>query len=161
MVRIPLGGDGLSAPIAAYAITDFEITGDASSGRADLRITMDPRFCSLVSYITMTNSQAATADADIRLTVGSDNPVAAVPLQVQAGNVESINGNVSGGITLNRTWTPPPFILPGGSVAPFARGQMLNVLNDVYGLRAMIFLFDIRVRELTPMGPLLWARGSL
>ncbi len=138
----------------------FTITGDAGGGRAELSIVMDPRFCSLVSYMTLTNAQASTADADFRMLLGASSPDDAVPQQLSAGAIESVNGNVTGGISINRTWNPTPFILPGGAVAPFARAQMLNVLNDVYALRAFIFLFNIRVRETTPMGPLLWARGA-
>jgi len=50
-------------------------------------------------------------------------------------------------------------ILPGSentALTVFAA----NVDGDEYFLDAFIFLFDIRARELTPMGPLLWARGS-
>jgi len=54
----------------------------------------------------------------------------------------------------------PPIILPGGPEVPTIRARALNVNGDFVFLEAQIFLFNIRVRELTPMGPLVFARGS-
>jgi hypothetical protein len=50
--------------------------------------------------------------------------------------------------------------MPGGPSDPNVRFEMVNVLADVYSMHLLVYLFNIRVRELTPMGPLLWARGS-
>ena len=158
---IPLGGDGYTAPFAAYAVNAFTLTGDATGGRVELKVTMDARYCSLVQYLNMTNLQAATADAEFRFVLGAALAAGAVPQQTLSGDITAINGNISGGVaTLNQTWSPAPFILPGGDVLPFVMGQMLNVDTDVYTIRTYVFLFNIRVREVTPMGPLLWARGS-
>jgi len=155
-----LGGDGLRAPFAAYAITGYTITGDATSGRAEQNIFMDPRFCSLVSYLTLTNTQATVADADFKFTVGSNSPEVAVPRQVRQGLAPAVAAIVSGGVSIGETWEPPPFILPGGGNSGFAQMQMANVDTDVYIMTAFIYLFNIRVRELSSTGGLLWQRGS-
>lgn len=155
---MPLGGDGFSAPHAAYSIVGAAVTGDASAGAATIRVNMDPRFCSLVSYVTLTDSQASAADAEQRITI-SDVSASRVPRLAFQGDVTAVAATISAQSIAN-TWYPGPLILPGGSVGPFIAGIMTNVLADVYGMDTFIYLFDIRVRELTPMGPLLWARGA-
>ena len=154
--RIPLGGDGFRAPIAAYAVVGHAVTGAVGGGLAALQVNMDPRFCSLVSWIAMQNAQVADADGDYRFAVFGTG--GRIPVQTDSGLAVSI---AIGSSTLEKTWAPTPFILPGGSGPGAALiGQMLNVDADVYSLSALIYLFDIRVRETTPMGPLLWARGA-
>ncbi len=69
---VPLGGDGFRAPFAAYAISSHTVAGDAGGGFAQLRISMDPRFCSLVAWTTIGITQVTPADAVLRGIVGSD-----------------------------------------------------------------------------------------
>lgn len=154
--RIPLGGDGYSAPMAAYAVVQHQVTGAVGGGSASLQVNMDPRFCSLISYITMANEQVSAADADVRLVIFGTQ--GRIPVLTETGEIASVG---FGSTSLERTWNPTPVILPGGT-APGAAliGQMLNVDADVYKLSALIYLFKIDVRERTPMGPLLWARGA-
>ncbi len=118
---------------------------------------MDPRYCSLVQYATGLNTQVASADADVRFTLSAG--LGRLPQVVLQELVVATSATVST-ITIGRTWNPVPVILPGGGVSPSLTLRMLNILNDVVDLSAMIYLFDIRVRETTPMGPLLWARGA-
>ncbi len=156
MGRIPLGGNGFTAPIAAYQITGHAVTGDASSGAATLAVTMDNRYTSLISYVTFSVAQATAADADFRATISSGT---VWPTMSDSGLITAIAALVSGQ-TVTRTWEPPPAILPGGATTPTLQIQMLNVDTNVVSMSALIYVFDIRSRELTPMGPLLWARGS-
>lgn len=152
---IPLGGDGFSAPIAAYAIAGHAVTGDAGGGNASMRIIMDNRYTSLVSWCTMANIQVASADADFRIILFGPG----VPTQVDAGVITAISATVQP-TTISRQWNPTPTILAGGDAVASISFIMLNVNLDVLDLSALIYLFDLRARELTPMGPLLWARGS-
>lgn len=156
MAIVPLGGDGFVAPKFAYAIADLNVVGDASGGNADITVIMDPRYTSLVAFMTASDIQVASADADVRMFVTG----VGVPTQVDQVPVTAISATVAGR-TVSRTWTPTPFVLPGGTL-PISRLtlRMLNVLNDSYFLDAWVYCFDIRVREVTPMGPLLWARGA-
>ncbi len=154
---VPLGGDGFKAPSHAYSIFDASIVGDAGGGNARIQATMDNRYCSLVSYRCGQNQQVSALDADFRLSVtGGD-----VPEQLSQGAATAISAGVSLR-TIGQTFSPTPIVLPGGSFsdAPRVIFRMANVLDDEYFLNAWIFCFDIRVRELTPMGPLLWARGA-
>jgi len=151
---IPLGGDGFQAPFAAYAISGVTLTGDAGGGSASINCTLDNRYVSLVAYSTGAINQVSSADVDHRFRIVADG----APVLVSAGTIEAISADVSAA-TINRTWQPPPVLVPGSVPANLVH-DWLNVLNDDYKMHAYIYLFDIRVRELTPTGPLLWSRGS-
>jgi len=153
---IPLGGDGYTAPFAAYAIRLARITGDASSGFMGIDITMDPRFCSLITFITGQIQQATSADADVELSI-SGSPY---PTVVSSGPQVAVASLVSG-FEIASTFNPPPIILPGGNQAPLLRARYLNVNGDFGFIDAMVFLFNISVRETTPMGWLLFSKGSV
>ncbi len=155
---IPLGGDGLTAPRGAYSIVGHAVTGSVSGGAMSVRVSMDPRYCALVAWVTAQNTQVSSADADLRIVLGDAD--GRVPAIVQQGPVVATSATVNA-VTVARTFVPNPIVLPGGGVVPFINVAMLNVDADVLKMDAMIYIFDIRVRELTPMGPLLWARGAL
>ena len=152
---IPLGGDGFGAPFAAYALRGVRVDGDASSGFMAIEVVMDPRFCSLIQFITGQIAQVTSADADMELSIiGGEYPT-----PVFSGPVTAISSLVSGS-ECAQTFIPPPIILPGGNQAPLLRFRALNVNNDLGFIEAMIFLFNIAVRETTPMGGLLFQSGS-
>lgn len=154
---IPLGGNGLTAPKAAYSVVGHLVDGNVSSGAMQIRMTMDPRYCSLVSWVTFQIIQATAADADVRVVIGDVD--LRVPKLIQQGPVVKtatlVNVNTVAG-----TFTPTPVILPGGGVLPFIQVAALNVDGDSLSFDALVYLFRIDVREKTPMGPLLWARGA-
>jgi len=159
LTYVPLGGDGYSAPQAAYAVQNHAVTGDASGGRATLSVVMDPRFCSLVSFCSFQIQQGTSADAEYRLTVGSDTGGTQIPPTVESGPVEAVVSLVSSS-EINKTSPIVPMMLPGAGQVGRIRYEFLNVDGDVFSMSALIYLFNIRVRELTPMGGLLWARGA-
>jgi len=154
---VPLGGDGYTAPFGAYSLLGHRVTGASGGGSMVLRANMDPRYTSLISYVTGIDSQVASADADVRLLVTADD--SRVPPAIDQGLVAGTDAVMSTN-TIVRTWNPPALILPGGNAISNVRFEMVNVENDVYVMHALVYLFNIRVRELTPMGPLLWSRGS-
>ncbi len=152
---VPLGGDGFTAPKFAYAVKDFRLTGDASGTFIQHDVFMDERWCALVSYVSFTIAQGTSADADFRMSIGSLRSA-----ELQDSGVVIAIASLVDSIEVSHTWNPPALILPGAGDAARIRLQTLNVLNDVVALSALVYLFDVRVRETTPMGPLLWARGS-
>jgi len=157
---IPLGGDGFTAPIAAYGVSGATVAGDVSSGIATINLTMDNRYCSLVGYATGRILQGTPADAELRMAIGvTAAPLGKVPLQVDQGDVTAIAATVSPD-SIAKTWLPPSIILPGGVDAPVLSLAATNVDGDFFTIDALIYLFNIRVRELTPMGPILFSRGS-
>lgn len=153
--RIPLGGDGFTAPLAAYSIQGNRGTGDAGGGALFVQAIMDQRFVSLVAYATLQLQQATPGDVDIRMSIGGLRQ----PAQLLQEPIVATSSTMSAQ-TITKTWTPTPYLLPGGGVQPDLLFTVANVLADVLSMDALIYLFDIRVRELTPTGPLLWARGS-
>ncbi len=156
--RIPMGGDGQTAPNAAYALQAFELVGDAGGGKVGHVITMDNRFCSLVSWVQLANVQTTPGDVDFRFAMAGTG-TNEVPLLAEGGLAVAIAAAVSTS-SINELWRPPPVVLPGGPNVGFVSVDMLNVLSDVVRVSMMIYLFDIDVRTKTPMGPLLWARGA-
>ena len=59
-------------------------------------------------------------------------------------------------------WYPPSWVLPGttANVCNFSF-RAANVDGDQSQMNALIYQFDIRVRELTDVGFLNWSRGPL
>ncbi len=159
MGYVPLGGDGFTAPFAAYTVDRFQVGGAAGGGTARLTVTMDPKFCALIQYATWSINQATGAAAEFKLRITALQQ--SIPLLIDQGSVTNITATISGSEQVARTWEPTPVILPGsGGVAPFLEATWSNIDVNEYFLSLQVFLFNIRVRELTPMGPLLWARGS-
>lgn len=140
--------------MAAYSIKAFNVSGAVGGGAASIQITMDNRFCSLISYAAIQIAQGTAADAGLRWLINGDT-IASI---VDTPTANSVPSGVTS-FEVGNLFQPPPVILPGSentALTVFAA----NVDGDEYFLDAFIFLFDIRARELTPMGPLLWARGS-
>ncbi len=156
---IPLGGNGFTAPFAAWSVEAMTVTGAPGGGAASMGVSMDMRYCSLVAFVSVSIIQVSAADADLRIQLTGANTTD------QAENVvmPSTSATVATR-TIGFTWRPTPMILPGGqrdaADLPRISARMLNVDADVYELSTLIYLFNIRVREITPMGPLLWARGA-
>lgn len=152
---IPLGGDGFSAPKFAYTVLTAELTGDSSGGTMSMRIEMDPRWSAVVGYVTGQIVQQTPADAEHLFTITGDR----VPTLLHQGDITNTVLSTS---EIGFTWRPEPLVLPGGTTAvpPALQVRFLNVDGDLVRMSALIFCYDIRVRELTPMGPILWARGT-
>jgi len=147
---VPLGGDGYTAPHGAYLVKSMELAGDASAGKAQNAVIMDARFCSLLSYATLQIVQATPADADFRMVFGTS---------IDQG-AETATATTLSTVTVSRTWRPVPLIQPGGGAAPTLFILAENVNGDDYFLDALIYVFNIRAREIGPLGYLLWAQGA-
>lgn len=156
---VPLGGDGFTAPQAAYSVQNHAVTGDAGGGNLSVTVDMDPRFVSLVSFVSFRNAQATPGDAGYRLVVSTAAGGPQIPQLLESNVLTAISGTISSS-TINHTAKLQPMLLPGAGNSGRVVVQMLNVLADLLQMSALIYLFDIRVRETTGMGPLLWARGA-
>lgn len=149
---IALGGDGLIAPKGAYSIRGARIAGDATGGLASINCTMDNRFTSLCQFVTGQGS-GVTTSTDFKFVLTSDT---------QASVIDWGNDPVfvaASATNCGHTWNPPPLLLPGNEVARLEM-DWPNVDGDTFFMDALIYLFDIDVRQKTPIGPLLWARGG-
>lgn len=157
--RVALGGDGYTAPHAAYVVDNFILTGDAGGGTVAHIIQMDERFCSLVAYVNLLSSQASSADADWVIGLDSNLANGAIAPQLEGRVIAATSATVSS-VTLASIFTPVPVVLPGAGAGAQINSNVLNVLADGVRISALIYLFNVQVREVTPMGPLLWARGA-
>ncbi len=158
LTYVPLGGDGYSAPLAAYSIQNHAVTGDATGGAASLTVDMDPRFCSLVSFVSFSILQATSADAEYSLKIGSSTGTQ-IPSILHSDLQVAVSSTVSSK-EINKTFNLIPMMMPGAGQAGQINLLVKNVDTDIVRLSALIYLFNIRVRELTAMGPLLWSRGA-
>lgn len=155
VTRIALGGNGFSAPAAMYAVRNFAVTGDATSGEHTLQVTMDPTYCSMVGYATMQLSAAVLPDVHWQLS-GPAVPMVGMNLQI-AG----IGAAVAGSPVIH-TWLPPAMINPGNQdEVPTLELSVLNVDTVILNLNAVVFLFDIRARESALYAMLIAARGGM
>lgn len=141
----PLGGDGFTAPFAAYEITGFLVAGDASGGTASLTITHDARYVSLVSWLTLGVDGAAGAQV-FRWSIGD------IQVNVETAAITSF------GIATNvaKMVIPQPMLGHGLS----QQVVLTNTDGDTFSTSTFIYLFDRNVREKSPMGPLLFSRGA-
>ncbi len=152
---VALGGNGYSAPFAAYSVSDAAVTGDAGGGNQRVVITMDVRYVALVAFVSFNMSQVTAADADYRLFITADPATATIAENAVA---TKINATVSS-ITIGKTIVPPAVLLPAGKSSSVEL-RVLNVDTDVMRLSTLIYLFRHDVRQVAPIGPLLWARGA-
>lgn len=158
---VPLGGDGHTAPLAAWMVWGMTDTGDASGGNATLAIVMDPRYTALVSYVALSIRQGTAADADFRARISPQGAIYPTGSDFwgETGVITSVSSTVTG-TECNTTLTPVPVMLRQSGDDPQLAVQFVNVNGDVYFLNCLIYLWDINVRQETPMGTLLFARGS-
>jgi len=152
---VPLGGDGFNAPFAAYSIKDFKQIGDASGGTVTFSINMDNRYTSFVSWLSVVVVQGTAADQEYRVFQDADRSAGAAEV------LDAVASSVLGGNTISIIWRPPGVIMPGGGNGATCGTIWKNVDLDQFRLDAHIYLFDIRAREKTPMGWLLWSRGAI
>ncbi len=157
--RTPLGGDGFAAPMAAYIVDNMELTGAAGSGNITATILMDERFCSLVAYATVSITQATDQNMGVRYRLDTSLASSPVATQVQSRFLTAGSSNTSPA-TINDVWVPVPVILPGDGGGGLLSVGSVNFDTDLFRVSALIYLFDINVRQVMPMGPLLWARGA-
>ncbi len=118
---------------------------------------MDRRFVSLVSFVTGNIAQVTPTDLDMLIQLSGS--LGQVPQQKSQSVVVASPASMSPELT--KTWAPVPFLLPGGNdVQPNIRCVVPNVDGDDMFVSTYIYLFNINVRQLTPMGPLLFSQGA-
>lgn len=116
---------------------------------------MDDRFCSLVSFASISIQQGTAANAHLRWVINGDRVPGIIEGRLAVGIADAVST-----VNINDTFNPPAMVLPYGPSAPFVQVEAVNVDGDSYAMNALIYLFNARVRETTPMGYVLWARGS-
>jgi len=152
--RFALGGDGFRSPSGIYVVRNLRVDGDGSdAGSVSCQITLDPSYCSLIGYATMSSSQVTPLDTIVRFSmIGSQIGTMQESFEVKATDF--------GNPAISKLWKPPAVIIPGtdpGTLSFFGD----NVATDINFFNAQIYLFDIRAREVVPIGLLVAARGGI
>lgn len=135
---IPLGGNGKTAPNVMYEVA-ASLASDASGGNNTITITFDSRFQSLVTLVNIVNSSASGAiEAAYELVATASNTrFRAFDNAVPVNSLDALNVSV---------WNPPPLMDMDQLVT-----KVPNVTGDVHIVNAMIYCFNRRVLEMTPM----------
>lgn len=143
---VPLGGNGFTAPHACYLLQSISVAGDASGGTAQVGVTLDPRYQGLISVV-QADQVGTTADVDVRYTIQAEDPSGNIYSQISvAGTLKhlSFENNARG------AWSPPSVF--NASKVLF---KAANVNGDTYAMSGIIYLFNKRASELTPLSVLL------
>lgn len=145
----PLGGNGFSGPHSVYHGL-VESASDASGGKNEIQVRLDPRFTQLVIQVQCSVAgQAAALDCDIQL-FESVNSVMGVRREVP---YRPISGLTAAG---HVNWNPAPFLLSAGpkvgsNFQPYLRTAIDNTNGETLYCRFHVYNFDKRARELVPI----------
>lgn len=148
----PLGGDGFVAPHSLYTVRTV-LTHDASGGLAALSVRFDPRYTQLLVYFHV-EQKSAPGTKEVLMSIQC---TASDVLQIhQVIPAISIAGQTATNMVL---WTPPAILcsapLGEDSAPPFFRVLCANVDTESTIIRARVFNFDKRAREVVPLSQLL------
>ncbi len=146
---LPLGGDGLVAPIGCY-MADLQLAGDASSGNCTLTINLDPRYTNLIAFINVTVASAAAAgDFSIRMEALESGPLPNVQIVGTFPHIANQTGPNAAFL-----WYPPPiYYIQNGNI----RFITVNIdATETYQIVAQIYCFHPEVTRRTPLPILQW-----
>ncbi len=138
---IPLGGNGFSAPHSIVAV-ELELANDASGGLSSLVINMDPRYTSLVSYITHTTTSAAADPHRCQIAVFNTD----CDLWADQPDTVVFNGSAVGAAK------PPGMLLkvvPGQT--PRITATWVNVDTETNIVNCRIYQFDRQMIHTVPV----------
>lgn len=145
---VPLAGDGLVAPFAMY-VTRQSLAMDASGGLASCIISLDTRYCSMVTALGWTVAgAAANVEYAISISAAPNGSSAAVGVH---GTLEITTLGGALAVSARGYWSPPAMILgPGDGSNPAIGLNLDNIDGDTMVLDTQILLWDINVRNRTP-----------
>jgi len=142
----PLGGDGFTAPTSAYSVR-INLASDASGGNNTLRIKPDPQFVAVCAFLN-TGVVAGSAAIDCEFVIRHDQveEISVIKELPLVGIVSFTNSGL---------WTPPLYLLNAtdrdATLPPFIRSTIPNVDGETHTLQTIVFNFNKRVRETTPL----------
>lgn len=145
---VPLAGDGFTAPHAMY-VTAQTLTMDASGGLAQAIISLDTRYCAMVTVVSFTVAGAA-ADVEYAMSISAAPNGTSAAVGVN-GTVAIITLGAGLVVSARGYWSPPAMILgPGDGSNPAIGVNFENVNGDTAIVSTQILLWDINVRNKTP-----------
>jgi len=139
-------------PFASHVVDDWGVQGDASGNPITMTVLADPRFAYMVSYATVSVLQAVPTNLNSRVAFSRDN-------EASIGFHELLISTTVNPANITKTHIPPPFIWKGGGLGRIVFASS-NTDADVYRIAAEFLLFNLEARHTTPLGHLLYGRGS-
>ncbi len=139
-IWVPLGGDGVTAPIGYYDVL-ARIVGDASGGVATVHIIFDNRYTNLLAWSNI-GILADTAAGDFALQMEKSN-TALTSIQVVGtipGVAESFIGQNS-----SYLWFPPPTFYAGDGQVRFFTPNV--DATESYQMAIQVFAYNRDVRN--------------
>ncbi len=140
----PLGGDGRVAPMGVYSV-EAQIVGDASAGNANITMDFDPRYTSVLGWVSpWIVADTAAGDFSIELL----NTVTTLP---RVRVVGTLPGVAEAFTSRNSAylWYPPPIW--------YTANGRLNVTfvnvdaTETYGMACCVYIFDRNVKQYAPL----------
>ncbi len=147
--QIGLAGDGYAAPHSETHVR-MTVAGDASGGTATLQFTWDARWCSVLSWCSVTIG-GLTAAQEVILSYR-------ISANIGAGTVMTVRDPVVSGFSVGATWVPPAQLasVPSiGATQPNLRVVTTNTDVDSYQVDAVLLNFKKDVRQRIPLQTIL------
>ncbi len=120
------------------------MAGDVSGGTNTVTLYLDPRYTSIVAWLSWTMTMGTPADVDT-IAILADGP----GLVDQIAEVVTLTGVVAWSVDAAGVWKPPGHLLeptPAGQ-APRVQCIQANVDGDVQKLSGIVYCFDINARK--------------
>lgn len=155
---VALGGDGFVAPHSSHSCT-INVTGDASGGSCEIKVSPDPRYVALLSYVSV-KLQDVGADENIRQEIRVTSSGSSPESFLVSSVVPWLPIGALTGAYANALWTPPAVLLSSGAdpltTGPFYRLLCVNGgATERYSVTLRFYNFDKRARELVPLPQIL------
>jgi len=138
----PYSGDGRYAPHSEYLV-DTRVAHDATGGTANLTVTMDPRYTSVVTWSSLMVAGSATAKDFVVSLARNAASNEASPAIIGAMPLVASSVTSSNNIFL---WYPPPLFYQREGVLSFT---VDNVDSETSFIRCQIYNFHSDVRQST------------
>lgn len=138
---IPLGGDGVNAPIATWAI-EVTLASDGSGGTNAITVNFDPRYSSVVQFMTVTIGGSV---ADVVTQARFQNTPCDMYEQNTATLLTSFNG-----LAIAQVRPPGMIFTQAGAVVPFCLSTIANTDTETHTIRLRMYNFVKELRQLAP-----------
>lgn len=139
-VWVPLGGDGVTAPLGYYDVQS-RLVGDAGGGSASIQVIFDTRYTNLMSFANI-GVQADTAATEFSLDFQKSS-AALTSIQING----TMPFTLEASFTQNSSymWYPPPVFFAGDGQVLFR--TVNEDATETYSLTLQVFAYNRDVRN--------------
>ncbi len=139
-IWVPLGGDGVTAPIGYYDVL-ARIVGDAGGGVAQVSIGFDSRYTSLLAYANVGVLADTAATEFVIQTERSSTALTGI----QVNGTMPFTLEASFGQNSSYLWFPPPIFYAGDGQVRFFTPNV--DATESYHMTAQVFVYNRDVRN--------------